>query len=114
MEEKKLEDPYLFSGKSPRRVGAGSKVLFSFEAQVFGKATAKSDVEDISFEEQEKRRQLGKCVYKHSIVFEGSTVKLLQNTVAKKKITEKLGIEFGEVFRYLTKDEYNAILRMAK
>ena len=42
--EKRAEEPYLFQAKKPRKVTQGSKVLFSFEAKVFGKATAKTNV----------------------------------------------------------------------
>jgi hypothetical protein len=114
LKEKKAEVPYLFAEKSPRRLEAGSKLLFSFEAQIFGKATTKTGVENVSLEQQENWRKKGIHVYKHSITLRGTSVKQLTKTVSKKQITEKLGIKFGQVFRYLTKDEYNAILQMAK
>lgn len=112
--EKKAEKPYLFAKKSPKRVKTGAILLFSFDAQVFGMGTAKTDVQTVSIKEQETRRKQGKYVYEHSIVLEGKTVELLQNTVTKKRITKQLGIEFGQVFRCLTEHEYDEILKMSK
>lgn len=114
LKEKKAEVPYLFAEKSPRRLEAGSKLLFSFDAQIFGIATAKTGIENISLEQQEIWRKKGIHVYKHSMTLRGTSVKLLTKVVSKKEVTDKLGIKFGQVFRYLTKDEYNAILEMAK
>ncbi len=113
MVEKKAEEPYLFANVSPTRVVSGSKLLFSFKAQLFGKATAKTDVADISLEEQERRRRLGKYVYKHSIVLEGSTVELFKKVLTKKEIQTKLGIDLDRPFRYFTKDQYDKILQMS-
>jgi hypothetical protein len=110
IKDKKAEEPYLFAGKTPRLVSAGSKLLFSFDAQVFGKAIAKTDVDPVPLEEQEKRRKAGRYVYKNSIVLKGASCQLLKNYPAKQEIKEKLGVTCGRVFTYLTESQYNAII----
>ncbi len=109
----KAEKPCNFVGRTPKRVSVGSKFIFSFDAQIFGIATAKSAVEKVPFEEQEKQRITKQYVYKHSITFEGASVKPLKK-IAKKEIEKSIQIDCGHAFRYLTKNQYNAILEMAK
>jgi hypothetical protein len=110
--EKRAEEPYLFHDVKPRRVIAGSRLLFSFEAKLFGIATAKTNVEDIPPQIQEDRRRRGEYVYKHSIVFEGCSIDLLPSEVAKKHIKRSLKINCDRPFRYLKRDQYNRILGM--
>jgi hypothetical protein len=110
--EKRAEEPYLFHAVKPRKVTKGSKLLFSFEAKVFGKAIAKSDVEDIPVRQQEAWRREGKYVYKYSIVFDSTSIGLLRVEVTKKEIEEVLEIDCDRPFRYLTKAQYNKILEM--
>lgn len=114
VEQKKSGEPYLFAGMKPRRVRENSKLLFSFEGKVFGKATADTDVIPVLPKEQELRRKQGKHVYKHSIILKESSVNLLNNDVLKKRITQKIGKTFSRVFTYFTKEQYEAILEMAK
>ena len=108
-------EPYYFAEKSPKDgLPSGSKVLFSFDARIFGKAVTKEDVEDVPIKEQEARRKMGKTVYKHSMILNGSSIEIFLHNPTKKKITEKLGIQFGQVLRYLDWKQYQEILRMAK
>ncbi len=110
--EKRAGEPYLFHAVKPRKVTKGSKLLFSFEAKVFGKATAKTEVENIPIKQQEAWRREGKYIYKHSIVFDSMSIGLLKVEVTKKEIEERLGINCDRPFRYLTKVQYNKILKM--
>jgi hypothetical protein len=89
-------------------------VLFSFDAQIFGQATVKEDVQEVPFEEQETRRKMGKTVYKHSMVLNGSSIEIFPYNPTKKEIAEKLDIHFGQVFKYLNWNQYQEILRMAR
>ena len=110
--DKKAEEPYLFHDVKPNRVFADSKLLFSFEAKLFGKAVAKTNVKEITDEIQEKRIKKGEYVYKHSIVFKAESIALLQRELPKKEIKQKLKINCDRPFRYLTKAEYNKILKL--
>jgi len=104
-----------FAEKSPKGgLPSGSIVLFSFDAQIFGQATVKEDVQEVPFEEQETRRKMGKTVYKHSMVLNGSSIEIFPYNPTKKEIAEKLDIHFGQVFKYLNWNQYQEILRMAR
>ena len=111
---KNREEPYYFAEKSPRRLLTHSKVLFSFDARIFGQAITKEDVKDVAFEEQEIRRKAGRPVYKHSVVFKSGSVEVFPYNPAKKEITGKLGIRFNRIFTYLTEKQYNEIVKMAR
>jgi len=111
---KDKEEPYYFAEKSPKRLSAPSKVLFSFDARIFGEAVTKEDVKDVPFEEQEARRKMGRPVYKHSVVFKRGSVEIFPYNPTKKEITEKLGILFGQVFKYINQKQYNEIVKMAR
>ena len=111
----KGENPLYFAEKSPKDgLPSGSIVLFSFDAQIFGQATAKEDVQEVPFEEQEIRRKKGKTVYKHFMVLNGSSIELFPYNPTKKEIAEQLDIHFGQVFKYLDVHQYQEILRMAR
>ena len=74
----------------------------------------KDDVEEVPFDEQEARRRMGRPVYKHSMIFNGSSIEIFPYNPTKKEITEKLHIRFGQVFRYINQKEYQEILKMAR
>jgi hypothetical protein len=111
---KDREEPYYFAEKSPRRLPASSKVLFSFDTRIFGKAVTKEDVEDVPIEEQEARRKAGRTVYKHSVIFKRGSVEIFPYDPTKKEITEKLGIQFNRIFTYITQGQYDKIVKMAR
>jgi hypothetical protein len=111
---KNKEEPYYFAEKSPRGISSNSKILFSFDARIFGQAVVKEDVKEVRFEEQEARRKMGRPVYKHSVIFKRSSVEIFPYNPTKKEITEKLNIQFGQVFRYITQKQYDEIVRMAR
>jgi hypothetical protein len=109
------EEPYYFAEKSPKDgLPPGSKVLFSFDARIFGQAVVKEDVKEVPFEEQETRRKMGRPVYKHSVIFKRSSVEIFPHNPTKKEIAEKLDIQFGQVFRYINQEQYDEILKMAR
>lgn len=111
----KDEKPYYFQEKSPKDgLPSGSIVLFSFDARVFGQATVKEDIKEVPFKEQKNRRKMGKAVYRHSIVFNGSSIEIFPYYPTKKEIAEKLDIGFAQLFTYLNWKQYQEILRMAR
>ena len=111
----KDEKPYYFQKKSPKDgLPSGSIVLFSFDARIFGQATVKEDIKEVPLKEQENQRKMGKDVYKHSIVFNGSSIEIFPYCPTKKEITRKLDIRFAQLFTYLNRKQYQEILRMAR
>lgn len=114
LKEKKSGEPYLFHKVKPRRVRANSRLFFSFEAQLFGKAVAKKDIEKIPDEIQKERERRNLYVYKHSMVIASEPIDLFPELVLKRDIERKLKINCDRPFRYLTRTEYNQILKMAK
>ena len=111
----KDEKPYYFQEKSPKDgLPSGSIVLFSFDARIFGQATVKEDIKEVPLKEQENRRKIGKTVYKHSIVFNGSSIEIFPYYPTKKEIAKKLDIRFAQLFKYLNWKQYQEILRMAR
>lgn len=111
---KDREIPYYFAEKSPKRLPAISKVLFSFDARIFGKAVTKEDVKNVPVEEQEVRRKAGRTVYKHFVIFKKGSVEIFPYNPTKKEITEKLNLQFNRVFTYITQEQYEKIVKMAR
>ena len=109
----KGEKPYYFRESKPKALVSGSIVLFSFEAQIFGQAVVKKGIREVPFEEQENWRRTGNVVYKYCMNFEPSSIEVFRFHPAKKDITEKLGINFGQLFTYLNPNQHQEILKMA-
>jgi len=115
-DKKEDEKPYYYFAEMSPKGGlpSGSIVLFSFDAQIFGQATVKKDKEKIPRDEQEARREAGKTVYKHFMIFDGSSIEIFHYYPTKKEIAEKLDIRFAQLFTYLNQEQYQEILRMAR
>jgi len=114
-DKKEDEKPYCyFAEKSPRDVPSGSIVLFSFDAQIFGQATLKENIKEVPLKKQEDRRKAGKTVYKHFMFLDGSSIEIFPNYPTKKEITKKLNKNFSPLFTYLTQEEYQEILKIAR
>ena len=106
----KGENPYLFRKMKPvDGLPSGSIVLFSFEAQIFGKATVKEDVEKLSLEE---KQQYGSD-YEHKMILNPS-IEIFPQYPEKKDVAPKIGKKFGQVFTYLNWKQYQQILEMAR
>jgi hypothetical protein len=110
--EKRAQEPYFFHDIKPIRVSKGSKLLFSFQAKLFGIATTKTNVEEVPQEIQEERRRRDNYVYQHFMVLDSESIELFQKEVPKKEIKRVLKINCDRPFRYLTEARYNRILEM--
>lgn len=110
----KGEKPYYFRSRKPRHgLPSGSIVLFSFQGQIFGQATVKEDVKELSMEGQRQARERDGFDYRYSMVLSGSTIEIFRNHPTKKEATIRIGKKFGRLFTYLTTVEYQQILKMA-
>jgi hypothetical protein len=115
LEDKKHgEKPYYFRTGKPKRLPSGSKVLFSFEGKIFGEATVKEDVKELSAEEKRQARERDGFDYKYSMVLDNSSISIFKKHPTKKDVTMKIGKKFGRLFTYLNAVEYQQILRMAE
>lgn len=101
---KDTEESYYFAEKSPKELSANSRVLFSFDARIFGQAVLKENVRVVPFEEQEAQKKMGRPVYKHSVILKKGSVEVFPYYPTKKEITEGLDIQFGQVFRYILRN----------
>jgi hypothetical protein len=111
---KKGENPYYFRDKKPKNgLPSGSIVLFSFEGQIFGQAVVKEDVREVPLEKQKELMKEYGFLYKHSIVFDASSIEIFRFYPRKKDIAEKLDMRFAQLFTYIDYGQYQQILKMA-
>jgi len=112
---KKGEKPYYFRNKKPRRgLPSGSIVLFSFQGQIFGQATVKEDVKELSLQEQKQARERDGFEYKYSMILNGSSIDTFRYYPEKKDVALRIGKNFARLFTYLSWEQYQQILKMAE
>lgn len=111
----KGENPYYFRGKKPKDgLPSGSIVLFSFDARIFGHATVKKDVQEVPLEEQKQLQKEHGFTYKHKMHFDPTSVEIFRYYPAKKDVAKRLSIQFAQLFTYISWNQYQQILRMAR
>jgi hypothetical protein len=110
----KDEKPYYFRTRKPKNgLPSGSIVLFSFQGQIFGQATVKEDVRELSPQEQEQARKRDHFDYRYSMILNGSSIEIFRNHPTKKDVAPKIRKNFGRLFTYLNAVQYQQILKMA-
>jgi len=111
----KGENPYYFREKKPKNgLPSGSIVLFSFDAQIFGQATVKEEIQEVSLEEKRQLKKETGFDYKHKMILNPS-IEIFHSPYPKKKdVAPKIGKKFGQVFTYLNWKQYQQILEMAR
>jgi hypothetical protein len=110
----KDEKPYYFRNRKPKNgLPSGSIVLFSFQGQIFGQATVKEDVRELSLEGQRQARERDGFDYRYSMILNGSTIEIFRNHPTKKEVTLRIGKKFGRLFTYLNAVQYQQILKIA-
>jgi hypothetical protein len=111
----KDEKPYYFRNKKPKLLPSGSIVLFSFQGRIFGQATVKEDVKELSLKERRQARERDGFEYKYSMILNGSSIDIFPEPYPKKKdVAPKIGKKFGRVFTILDSEQYHKILEMAR
>ena len=112
---KKGENPYYFREKKPKKgLPSGSIVLFSFLGRIFGEATVKKDIKELSLEERRQARERDGFEYRYSMILEGSSIAIFRHYPKKKDVAQRIGKNFGRLFTYLDSKQYQEILEMAK
>ena len=104
--ETKKEPPhrYFFNEKKPKAgLPSGSKVLFSFDGQIFGEATVKEDVKPLS----DMRN------YKYYVTLDPSSIQVYRFYPTKSEISEKTELQFAQLFTYIKVEEFDEIFAIA-
>ena len=104
--EGKKEAPYryFFNEKKPKNgLPPGSKVLFSFEGQIFGEATVKEDIRPLS----------NLTNYKYYLTLDPSSIQVYRFYPTKEEVSEKTELQFAQLFTYIKSEQYNKILEIA-
>jgi len=109
----KGEKPYYFRENKPKNLPSGSIVLFSFKAQIFGQAVVKEDIKEVPLEERRRLKAEYGFDYKHSMILEPEVI-IFHRYPTKKEVSDKLGIIWGRLFKYLNWQQYQQILEMAE
>lgn len=110
----KRENWYYFRSTKPKSLVKGSTVLFSFNTRLFGQATVKQEPIEVPLEEQQEIEQNQGYLYKYKMKFEAPSIQVYQYYPSKKDIKGKLGIQFAQLFTYLSEQQYQEILKMTK
>lgn len=100
----KGEKPYYFRECKPTHgLPSGSIVLFSFEAQIFGQATVKEDIQKVTLEEKQRLKKETGFDYKHKMILNpiNPRIDIFPRRPKKKDVARKIGKEFGRLFTYL-------------
>ena len=111
----KGENPYYFNYKPKDGLPRGSIVFFSFEAKIFGQATVKEDLQELSRADKLKPENK-KYNFKYTMVFYPIDKKkdIFPEPFLKKKELKTVirpKKQFGNLFLYLSPNQYQEILR---
>ncbi|HMK95448.1 MAG TPA: hypothetical protein VK536_08640 [Candidatus Limnocylindrales bacterium] len=104
--EGKKEEPhrYFFNEKKPKNgLPFGSKILFSFDGLIFGEATVKEGIKELSYDAK----------YKSYLTLDPSSIHIYRFYPSKEELSERIGIHFAQLFTYIKVGEYDAIIEIA-
>jgi hypothetical protein len=114
----KGEEPYYFHFKPKEGLAKNSIVLFSFEAQIFGRARVKRGVEELSLKEQQKHDNKEYNFRYTMVLYQVDKKKdIVQKPYPRKKDLIQIIYpkkQFGNLFTYLTPKMYQQILGKAR
>jgi CRISPR/Cas system CMR-associated protein Cmr1 (group 7 of RAMP superfamily) len=106
---------YYFRTVAPSNLTIGSKVLFSFENQIFGEALIKSGVQDLT-EPDKQNPETFSDYYKKFVTLDPNSIKIYRFHPTKSELMECEifeGYQFSQLYSYLTLEQYTEILRRA-
>lgn len=107
---------YYFRSITPTFLPKGSKVLFSFENQIFGEAIIEEEVQYLQRIDRE-RPETFSGHYKKFITLDPSSIKIYRFHPTKSELLEKetfVDYQFSQLFSYLTLEQYKEILQIAE
>ena len=106
---------YYFRTTKPASLPIGSKVLFSFENQIFGEANIKEDVQSVS--PTDKIPEILSGHYQKSITLDPASIKIYRFHPTKTELQESekfANYQFSQLYSYLSSEQYNKILEIAE
>lgn len=103
--ESKKEAPhrYFFNEKKPKKLLVGSKVLFAFDGQIFGEAVVMDDIKPMA----------NTASYKFFLTLDPSNIQIYRFYPTKEEASRIIGKGFGQLFTYITQEQYGALLKIA-
>lgn len=107
---------YYFRSSKPESLPKGSKVLFSFENQIFGEATLKEEARSLTPKDREMPETFSDY-YQKFVTLDPETIKIYRFHPTKSELLEKekfADYQFSQLFSYLNLDQYKEILKIAE
>jgi hypothetical protein len=112
----KIEYPHrYYFRKSAPSLPIGSKVLFSFDNQIFGEAIIKEGVQTLT--EKDEIPETFSGHYKKCITLDPGSIKIYRFHPTKSELMESdvfADFRFSQLYSYLTLEQYKEILRRAE
>ena len=107
---------YYFRSSKPASFPDGSKVLFSFENQIFGEATIKKGVQSVSSSDKETPEIISDY-YQYFVTLDPTSIKIYRFHPTKRELLESenfVDYQFSQLYSYLSSEQYKQILKMAE
>lgn len=107
---------YYFRSIKPDSLAIGSKVLFSFENQIFGEATIKEVIQPLTPTDKEVAEAFSDH-YQKFVTLDPNSIKIYRFHPTKSELLENEKFEdyqFSQLFSYLSSEQYKEILKMAE
>jgi hypothetical protein len=107
---------YYFRTIAPGSLPSGSKILFSFENQIFGEAIIKEGVRFVMPKDNELPETFS-GIYKQFITLDPASILIYKFHPTKSELLENgkfADYQFSQLFSYLSLEQYAEILKIAK
>lgn len=107
---------YYFRSSAPDCLTSGSKILFSFENQIFGEAALKEGVQALTPQDV-KLPETYAGFYRKFVTIDPESIEIYKFHPTKNELVEYDAFEdyqFSQLFSYLNIEQYKQILRLAK
>jgi CRISPR/Cas system CMR-associated protein Cmr1 (group 7 of RAMP superfamily) len=114
--KKKPPHRYYFRSSKPASLPIGSKILFSFENQIFGEATVKEGVQSLQPTDKEIAENLSEY-YQHFISLDPASIKIYRFHPTKRELIECESFadyQFSQLYSYFNSEQYKEILKIAE
>jgi len=106
---------YYFRSAKPESLTNGSKILFSFENQIFGEATIKEEAQTLTPKDKEIPETFS-GIYKKFVTLDPDSIKIYRFHPTKSELLENdkfADYQFSQLFSYLSLEQYEEILKTA-
>jgi hypothetical protein len=107
---------FYFRSNAPSSLPVGSKVLFSFESQIFGEAIVRGGVERVSSKDSELPETFSGH-YQKFVTLDPDSIMIYRFHPTKRELQETdffSDYQFSELYTYITREQYEYILKNAQ